>query len=735
MNGSTTAKNAARRDLVVVSVITLGLVALFHWLDVSESWPVWTHAFEDWEIDELPLSFATANLAFLWFAYRRWRAYQELNHDLAEEVERRAHVAEELRDSERRFKDFAASSSDWFWEMGPDLRFTFLSEQYEEISGVSLNRVVGRTSEEVGNRDPGDERWVKHHADLEAHRPFRNFEYAIIRNDGTPACFSASGQPVIDKDGAFRGYWGTGKDITERERAERALRESEEQFRNLIQGSIQGVLIHRDDEPLFANQVVADIFGFDGPEDIVALPTIEVLGAKHERLRLRAYGVARLRREASPERYEFEGVRKDGSPVWLENFVKVVVWHGERAIQSTLINITERKRAEQALRESEMRFRCVVDNSPFVIFVKDLEGGFRLVNKQFEEWYGVLAQDALGKASHDIFPNDYADAYVAQDQDVLRTEQPISREHEIPFEDGTIHLIIVTKFPIYNAHGDLIGVGTINADITDLKQSEAALIAAKVEAEFANRAKSEFLANMGHELRTPLNAIIGFAEVILDEKLGPVGCPEYRDYLKEINNAGQHLLRLIIDILDLSKIEAGKVNLHEESVDVGETIRSSLAMVGGRAEAGDLTLEQYTPKLLPQLYADERMLKQILVNLLSNAVKFTLAGGTVSIKAWIQPKDGYFFRISDTGIGMTLEDVPLSMTRFVQLESQLTRRHEGTGLGLPLSKSLVELHGGSLDLQSELGVGTTVTVCFPAERVVASSDNAGYLDVAHKAAS
>lgn len=277
-------------------------------------------------------------------------------------------------------------------------------------------------------------------------------------------------------------------------------------------------------------------------------------------------------------------------------------------------------------------------------------------------------------------------------------------------------------------------IATIDQREADLVHLAEDLSASRDQAEAANRAKSEFLANMSHELRTPLNAIIGFAEVINAEKLGPVGCSEYRDYVNEIRNAGLHLLRLISDILDMSKVEAGRIDLHEELVDVGETIRASLVLVSGRAEAEDVALESQVPKLLPPLYADERTLKQVLVNLLTNAVKFTPAGGTVTTRTWIDQEGGYVLQVSDTGVGMVQDDIPRAMTRFVQLESQLTRKHEGTGLGLPLSRALVEMHGGTLDLQSEFGSGTTATVRFPAERTL-SPENSGSLNLKDRAAS
>jgi signal transduction histidine kinase len=194
--------------------------------------------------------------------------------------------------------------------------------------------------------------------------------------------------------------------------------------------------------------------------------------------------------------------------------------------------------------------------------------------------------------------------------------------------------------------------------------------------------------------------------------------PKYQEYTKDINDSGRHLLALIQDILDLSKIEAGKLELDEEDIDVAMVIRSCLVLVKERAEDGGVKLRTDVPQEIPALHADQRKLKQILVNLLSNAVKFTPAGGEVTLKAWWRAESGYVFQVIDSGIGMALADIPKALSPFGQIDSALSRKIAGTGLGLPLTKSLVEMHGGSLDLQSEEGAGTTVTVRFPKERAV-----------------
>ena len=268
-----------------------------------------------------------------------------------------------------------------------------------------------------------------------------------------------------------------------------------------------------------------------------------------------------------------------------------------------------------------------------------------------------------------------------------------------------------------------------------LEESAQNLVQARDQADAANRAKSEFLASMSHELRTPLNAIIGFSQIIKDETFGPVGSFQYREYLQDIHASGQHLLGLINDILDLSKIESGTDKLDEDKIEILEIIRSALKLVGHRASKGGIEIELELADQLPALRADERKLKQILVNLLTNAIKFTDAGGEVTLRAWCRPDGGHVFQIVDTGIGIAPEDIPKALSRFGQVASDLNRKYEGTGLGLPLTKALVELHGGLLDLQSEPGVGTTVTVRFPAERIIASLDNADSLDVEDRAAS
>ena len=272
--------------------------------------------------------------------------------------------------------------------------------------------------------------------------------------------------------------------------------------------------------------------------------------------------------------------------------------------------------------------------------------------------------------------------------------------------------IVVTLVSLMRVRRDL---QRANAE---LEQRIADISRAKEEADLANRSKSEFLAMMSHELRTPLNAVIGFSDLMRMETFGPVGSPRYRGYAGDIHDSARHLLSLINDILDLSKIERGSLKPEDEALDVRAAVQAVETLVKDRAERGRVALAFDCPEALPALRADPRQFKQMLANLLSNAIKFTDPGGRVSVAVSCDPAKGYLFSVEDTGIGMAMEDIPKALAPFVQVDRSLARKHEGTGLGLPLTKRMIELHGGRLELKSALGLGTTATLVFPKSRIV-----------------
>lgn len=284
-----------------------------------------------------------------------------------------------------------------------------------------------------------------------------------------------------------------------------------------------------------------------------------------------------------------------------------------------------------------------------------------------------------------------------------------------------IHLRSIAERVRDEAGRVLFIVGAIQ-DVTDEKEHESELISALHRAEAADNAKSHFLANMSHELRTPLNAVIGFSDAMMTEMFGPVGNARYAEYLKNINFSGRHLLELINDILDLSKAEAGRLELSEGWVDIGSVLNSCMAISSDAAQRAGVLLELEVSDRLPTIHSDERRLRQIVLNLLSNAIKFTPMGGRIIMTCQAGSDGMLHLMVSDTGIGMSEEDIPVALEPFRQIDGCYARKYEGTGLGLPLTKRIAELLGGTLQLESRLGLGTTARVTLPLPAIGAEAE-------------
>ena len=352
----------------------------------------------------------------------------------------------------------------------------------------------------------------------------------------------------------------------------------------------------------------------------------------------------------------------------------------------------------------------------FVIF--DDAEKLVLCNSRFRQDFldGTLLSESDALLEEILRVNVEADRIVVPEQDPAWL---VGRLRQLRREAGSMELElrggVWVKFTLQRVtDGGWIG---FFSDITALKEREVVLQSAAEVAEAASLAKSEFLANMSHELRTPLNAVIGFSEVMHRELMGPLGSDGYREYAGDILESGRHLLGIINTILDVSKAEAGGLDLDEQAIDLCQAMESALRVVRKKAADGDLKLAFQVAPMLPRFRGDATKLKQIFLNLLTNAIKFTPEGGRVDIEIWKCPNTGGpLIEVRDNGIGIAPEDIPKAMAPFGQVDSALSRRYSGTGLGLPLTKKLVELHGGTLALSSKLDQGTKVTVSFPSER-------------------
>ncbi len=372
---------------------------------------------------------------------------------------------------------------------------------------------------------------------------------------------------------------------------------------------------------------------------------------------------------------------------------------------------------EELIRENQERLRTVIDTVPAMLYACDSDLKLVFLNQYTATMAGVPREQAIGRPAVEVLGEEFGLPAQEMDVAVFNSGEAISgREQTFTDAQGTQHVMLTTKTPLHNSAGRVETVVTVALDISERKLAEMETLAAKETAELASRAKTEFLANMSHELRTPLNAIMGFAQMMSTETLGPIGSPKYRDYARDIDKSAEHLLSLIKDILDISKIEVGRMDLDEESVAIADIFADVTRIVDERARDAGVTVESEVPANLPRMRADATKLKQILLNLVGNSLKFTPAGGWVRVTGEVRGDGAIVIRVADNGIGMDESELRLAVSRFGRVDNPLTRKYSGTGLGLPLVMGLVELHGGTCSIESEKGVGTTVTITFPPER-------------------
>ena len=377
---------------------------------------------------------------------------------------------------------------------------------------------------------------------------------------------------------------------------------------------------------------------------------------------------------------------------------------------------------EDILHEGQQRLRAVIDAVPAIIYASDADHRLIFMNSYAAQHWGTAPETAIGRTAVEVFGDAHGRESQSLDLTVLNTGEILpAYERSVTDSSGLELVMLTTKSPIPDQTGRVAIVVTAALDITERKRAEGKLIGAMEEAELANRAKTQFLANMSHELRTPLNAIIGFSEMLSSESLGPIGSPRYQEYATDINSSAVHLLGIIDEILDLSKIESGKVELREEEIDLQGALSDVVGITRSRVLEAELELRNLAVGNLPYLFGDKVKIKQTLLNLLSNAVKFTPPGGRISLNAQVARNHAIEISVTDTGIGMSKDEIPLAMSRFGQVADSMSRSHTGAGLGLSIVTSLIKLHGGTCQIDSEKGKGTTVILQFPPQRTIAQA--------------
>ena len=462
--------------------------------------------------------------------------------------------------------------------------------------------------------------------------------------------------------------------------------------------------------------------------------------AREDRTALRESLESRLRTLERWE-YEFRVDTLSGQRRWLRaESVPRRLPDGAVVASGYLSDVTERKAIEDALEHmradlaralstTSLQLRGVLDHSPAAIWARDLKGGYAFANESFRRMFDLPSGELEGRTAEELFPVALTEAFRANDRVVLETRRSANFVEVLQRPGGARHVLMI-KFPLID-NGEVIAIGGMGLDITEqmrlaeelrrlnatleqrvenrtreLRETLSELASAREAAEAASRAKGDFLANMSHEIRTPMNAIIGLSHLALKTDLSA----RQRDYLHKINGAGQSLLGLINDILDLSKIEAGKLSVERIDFDLDSVLDNVVTVVAGKAQEKGLEFVVDRPPGSPHLMGDPLRLGQVLINLANNAVKFT-AAGDVEVRVRLEPQDDASCllraHVRDTGIGLNVEQQTRLFRSFEQADSSITRKHGGTGLGLAISKQLVELMGGEIGVDSEPGSGST----------------------------
>lgn len=509
-------------------------------------------------------------------------------------------------------------------------------------------------------------------------------------------------------------------EATERERLNYALRKSEREHKAII-NAVSDIIfeISTDGEILFLNETWEKVTGLD-PKHSLHKNLFEMIHPQDQEDQRNQFEL--MVKGQKPAYRSLTRLRTfDGSFRSIELAISMLRQDEAKAMRvvGTITDVEERRRTERALSEAERKFRTIVENAATGIYQLTPEGRYISANPALASILGYASSDEFIRNitnAHEQIYKDYRD-HVEFLRDLDLSDASKNFETRAICKDGSVIWINENSRVVKDDSGNILYYEGSIEDITQRKDAEIQLREAKIESDLANRAKSEFLANMSHELRTPLNAIIGFSEIIKNEVFGKIGQRQYWEYANDIHTSGRHLLKIINDVLDVARIDAGERQLNEGVVDLYKVTLSCLELVAAKVESGDLTIINNLDETVPKIIGEETAIKQMLTNILSNAAKFTPAGGRVTISSQVDHDGVLRLSVTDTGVGLNEHEIEKALARIGQVDGSFSRATSGAGLGLTLVNSLMNLHGGSFELFSQKGLGTTATLVFPSRRV------------------
>jgi len=586
-------------------------------------------------------------------------------------------------------------------------RVVYANKMCEEIMGYKIEELYHSDFDFLSLMAPEyidiTKKKLKRHIQGEEIHPY---ESTIITKSGKRIDVIIATK-LIDYEGE-KAVLGIMTDITERTHAEEDLKESEERFKSVVDSALNAVIVADINGVIISWNKSAEKKFIYTEEEILGKSISIIIPERYRKAHLE--GLKHLNSTGEHtvigNSVEMYGLRKDGTEFPME--FSRSIWKTEKGIffSGIIHDITGRKKAEDALLASRELLQSFIDSSSSLIYLVDTQGRFLLSNSKLESLFGVTSDQLCGKTREAIMPKEIAKQHKENDLEVINTGEPISFEEDNYELDGK-HVYLSVKFPVLDLNGNIYAVGGISTDITERKNIES-LRFENERLENANKTKSAFIATMSHELRTPLNASIGFSELLTMGMAGELN-EKQTHYLDNILTSNKFLLTLINDILDIAKIEAGKIELVPEKMSVLVTINETLSLIKETAMKHKVLLKtEFDPELV-FIMADKQRFKQIMFNLLSNAVKFSKPeGGTITITA---KKEGGMAQISvsDTGIGIKKEAMNKLFHEFEQIDSGISRKYGGTGLGLAITKQLLELHGGKIWAESKYGEGSTFT--------------------------